>query len=150
MTYYHLPTDTERHPARLERKLSDGAMLGPPETGWSPELAQLCGFVPVTPATRPADTATHTSTRSVTRTGDTVAEVWTVVAKSAETLAAEQLQANRATIEARTATLIAQMNAITATTGTLTGAQLSGAVRQIAAGLRGIVRLTQNMLDATD
>jgi len=150
MSYYHLPTDAERHPGRLETKLSDGARLGPPDTGWTPELAALCGFVQITPATRPADTATHTSVRSVTRTRDTVAEVWTVVAKSAETLAGDRLQVNRATIEARTDALLVQLNAITATTGTLTGVQLSGAVRQIAAGLRAVVRLAQNKLDTAD
>lgn len=69
MSFYHLPTSTERHPGRLEAKLSDGYRIGPPDTGWTPELAATCGFVAVTPTTRPADTATHTTDRTIIATG---------------------------------------------------------------------------------
>lgn len=47
MTYFHLPTGTERHPGNLERKVSDGAMIGAPGGRWTPELAAVCGFLPV-------------------------------------------------------------------------------------------------------
>ena len=149
MTYYHLPTDTERRLPTAARRLDTGEwVLGLSDAPSA--LQEACGFVTITPATRPADTATHTSERSVVRTGDTVAEVWTVVPKSAESLAAEQSARNRATIEGRAATIVSQMNAITATTGALTAAQLSNAVRQIAAATRALTRLAVGLLDAAD
>lgn len=100
-SYYHLPTDTERHPVRLETKLADGYRIGAPAEGWTPELAALCGFVAITPTTRPADTPTHTSERNLVRTGNTVTETWTMVPKTAAALAAETQATNTVTLEGK-------------------------------------------------
>jgi len=150
MSFYHTPTSTERGPSRLEIKLSDGALLGPPDTGWTPELAQLCGFVQVVTNVRPADTATHTSDRTLSFPGGVPTETWTVRPKTQTELDGTAAQTNRATIESRALTLIGQLDTIAASTGTLTAAQLSSAVRQIAVGLRGLVRYSMNQLSTAD
>ena len=150
MSYYHQPSTTERGPGRLETKLSDGAQLGPPDSGWTPELAALCGFVVIAETARPADTATQTSDRTLTFPGGVPTVTWTVRPKTQAELDAATRQTNRATIEARALTIIGQMDTIVASSGTLTAAQLSGAVRQIAAGLRGLVRFSMNQLDSPD
>ena len=101
VSYYHLPTDTERHPGRLETKLADGARLGPPDTGWTPELAAMCGFVRVTPGVRPDDTATHTSVRGLIVDAPYVIEVWTAREWTADELAARNAPDRRAELIAQ-------------------------------------------------
>ena len=90
-----------RYPGRWEIKLSDGARLSPPEDGWTPQLAALCGFVPIVEVARPADTPTHTHDRTVALLVGVPTEVWTQRAKTAGELAADTQQANRATIDAQ-------------------------------------------------
>jgi hypothetical protein len=146
VSYFHLPTSTARNPGRLEAKLSDGYQISAPDGRWSPELAALCGFVPIVTVDRPADTPTHTSDRSVV---DAV-EVWTVRPKTAGELAAQTADANRATIEAAVTQHLSDLAAIANSSGTLTGAQLSNAVRVLARGQRRILRVLHNRLDAAD
>jgi hypothetical protein len=110
MSYYHLPTSTERSPGRLEQKLSDGAWLSPPDTGWTQELAALCGFVPVVTTTRPADTSTQTSDRSVVVADGVPTEQWTVRAKTQGELDADTAAANNTTIRSQAQTAL-QTNA---------------------------------------
>ena len=150
MTYYHTPTSTVRSPGRVEVKLSDRALLGPPESGWTPELAALCGFAVVVETAAPVVTAAQVAESSVTLVAGVPTRTWTVRAKTAPEVAADTAQANRATIQGRALTLIGQMDTIIATTGTLTAAQLSGFIRQIAVGLRGLTRVMMNKLDSAD
>jgi len=150
MTYYHTPTSTARNPGRLEQKLSDGYMIGPPEGGWTPELAAVCGFVVVVETAAPAVTASQVADSAVQLVNDVSTRVWTVRSKTQDELDADSQQANRATIEGRVTTLLGQLDTIAATSGTLTAAQLSGAVRQLAVGLRAVVRLQANRLDSAD
>jgi hypothetical protein len=90
--------------ARGERKLSDGALLRPPESMWTDDLAAVCGFVPVTDPGRPTLTSLQTLD---TNTVELIAGVPTIVYhvrdKTPEELAAEQLVATRV---ANTAALI--------------------------------------------
>lgn len=84
MSYYHAPSATFRSPGRLETKLSDGATLGPPETGWTAELAALCGFAPVVQTPRPEDTDDTTYDRSLAVVDGVPQVVWTARAKTAD------------------------------------------------------------------
>mgnify|MGYP000691666206 CR=1 FL=1 len=90
---YALVTDgiltAVRNPGRTETKLSDGRPLSPPDTGWSDELAALCGFVPIVEVTRPADTSTKTTDRTVTLVAGVPTVVWVQRDKSADELASD-------------------------------------------------------------
>lgn len=146
MSYFHLPTNTERGPGRLETKLSDGKQLGPPDTGWTPELAALCGFVVIVETARPADTATDTHVRSVNRVGDTVTVAWTQRPWTAPELAARQAATNGTTIRDRAATALTGNStflAKSAPTNLETIAQVKALTRQV----NGLIRLTINQLD---
>jgi len=147
MTYYHLPTSTARNPGRLEAKLSDGYQIGPPPGGWTPELAAVCGFVPIVTVDRPADTATHTSDRTVALVDGTPTEVWTVRAKTVDELAAQTAGTNRATIGARLGAHITALRKVKDGTTTLTAAQRD---QLLAAALLDTMRVLHNRLDAAD
>jgi len=67
-----------RNPGRLETKLFDGATLGPPPSGWTPELAALCGFLPVVKVARPTPSGPdRTHDRSVVLVAGTPTQTWT-------------------------------------------------------------------------
>lgn len=61
----------------------------------STAVQQSCGWYQVQTTTRPADTSTNTSDRSLTWTGSAVQEVWTVRAKTAAELDADVAAAER-------------------------------------------------------
>jgi hypothetical protein len=139
MSYYHIPTDTERSPRSGERRTDTGEWVTPPNREWSDADLAACGFVAVVPAARPDDTDTHTSDRSVTRTGDTVTEVWTVVPKTADALAAQTQDGNRGTIEDRLRTALAgnaTYLALATPTAAQTTAQAKALTRQVSALIR--------------
>ena len=139
MSYYHLPTATERNPRPGERRTDTGAWVTPLDGQWSPDDLTACGFVQITPGVRPDDTPTHTSERSLTRDGDTVQEVWTVVPKSADTLAAQTQDTNRGTIEDRLRQALAgnaTYLAIATPTAAQTTAQAKALTRQVSALIR--------------
>lgn len=146
MTYYHLPTNTERSPGRLETKLSDGAQLGPPDTGWTAELAALCGFVTVVNTARPADTPTETYVRSVVRIGDVVSVVWTARLWTADELAAQQANVNGDTIRDRAALALTGNSAFLAL-ATPTNAEAVAQIRALTRQVNGLIRLTIGHLD---
>lgn len=139
MTYYHLPTDTERQPRRSgERKTSDGFLLTPPEGGWTEELAALCGFVPVVDTPRPDDTATTTHDRSVELVNGTPTVLWTQRAKTADELAAVQQEQHRSTLDQAIADAITDLLALAeypaipvVPAGTHTTANLSNYLRAL-------------------
>lgn len=150
MSYYHVPTSTERNPGRLETKLSDGRKLGPPETGWSPELAALCGFVVVEETARPADTGSDTFDRTLTFPGGVPTVTWVQRPKTGAELAAEQSQANRSTIEQAVAQAIQDLAPIIDAAGNFSAAQATRAIQLIASIQRRQLRYMFNQLDATD
>jgi hypothetical protein len=76
------------------------------------------GWYQVTNATRPADTPTHTSDRSLVWNGTTAVETWTVRPKTTAELAGETRQANAATLEANLAQDLALMQTIIDTANT--------------------------------
>ena len=88
MSYYHLPTATERSPRSGERRTDTGEWVTPPNREWADDDLAACGFVAVVPAVRPDDTGTHTADRSVQVTDGTPVEVWTVRPWTADELAA--------------------------------------------------------------
>jgi len=149
MSFYHLPTSTERNPGRLEVKLSDGALLGPPDTGWTTELAQLCGFVRIVTAVRPADTATQTSTRTLTLPGGIPTETWTVRAKTQAELDAVTANTTAATITTQATTAIG-VNRTFLALATPTNAQVVAQVRALTRQNNGIIRLLVNRVSLAD
>ena len=150
MTYYHLPTSTERGPGRLETKLSDGASLGPPDTGWTPELAALCGFVVVVETVAPVATAAQVVESAVTLPGGVPTRTWSVRAKTPDEVDADTREANRSTIETRARNAIttnAAFLAIGAPTNAQVVAQTKALTRQVNALLR--LQLSDLLADIT-
>lgn len=150
MSYYHLPTSTERGPGRLETKLSDGASLGPPDTGWTPELAALCGFVAVVETAAPVVTAAQVAESTVTLPGGVPTRTWSVRAKTQPEIDADTPAANRVTIETRArnaATVNATFLAIGAPTNAQVLAQTKALTRQVNALLR--LQLSDLLADIT-
>ncbi len=140
MSYYHLPTNLERGPGRLETKLSDGRQLGPPEAGWTNELAALCGFVPVATKPRPDDTSTQTSDRSVVLVAGTPTEQWTVRAKSAAELDNDTHATVSADLEAKARTYLSAAATFLAL-ATPTQAQVLAQVQRNTRAISALVRL---------
>jgi len=150
MTYWHTPTSTEggRLPDAARRVDTQQWVLGLPDA--PAELQQACGWYAVVEPTAPTPSASQVVESTVQVVDGTPTRVYSLRAKTADETASDTQQANRATIEARVTALLGQLDAIAATSGTLTAAQLSGAVRQIAVGLRAVVRLQANRLDSAD
>ena len=149
MTYYHLPTDTERSPQAKEAK-PDGFVLGRPEGGWDAPTLAMLGFVTVVEVARPADTATDTYVSGTSRSGSVVTRTWTARPWTAEELAARAANANRTALSDRVQAHITALRAVKSSTGTLTGAQLSNAARANAAALLDVMRYLHGKLDALD
>jgi hypothetical protein len=86
-----------RNPRRSgEFKLSDGALLKPPATGWTDALAAVCGFVPVADPGPPAITSLQTfGDHTVELIGGVPTIVYHPRDKTAEELAAEIQAATR-------------------------------------------------------
>lgn len=148
MSYFHLPSSTERSPGRLETKLSDGAKLGPPETGWTDALAALCGFVQVAETSRPANTATDTFDRTVTLVGGVPTVVWVQRPWTADELTARTGETNSATIKAQARNALT-LNATYLAIGAPTNAQTAAQVRALTQQVNGVIRLSIGALDAT-
>ncbi len=80
MTYALVLSDTIHATGplpRAARRLSDGVWVSPPDGIWAPELAAVCGWLPVTETTRPADTDATTHDYSVTLVAGVPTETWT-------------------------------------------------------------------------
>lgn len=109
MTYYHLPTGTERNPRPGERRTDTGEWLTPPDGVWSPADAALCGFLPIITQDRPADTSAGTWDRTVQVIDGTPCERWTARPWTDAGQAAQGLPAGAA----RVATLLAVLEVFT-------------------------------------
>lgn len=144
--YYHLPTNTARGPARLERKLSDGALLGPPDTGWTDELAALCGFVPVVETAAPAVTAAQVAESTVQLVAGIPTRAWTVRAKTAAELAGDTANTNRGTLTTRASAALTG-NASFLAIATPTAAQVAAQVKALTRQVNALIRLQVGALD---
>jgi hypothetical protein len=113
------------------------------------QLAAL-GILPVVDVERPADTATHTTERSVELVAGVPTVVWTQRAWTADELAARTAAANNTAMRAEVDQALADLRLITGSSGTLTGAQLSNAVRLLARVLIRMIRFQLGKLDAVD
>lgn len=149
MSYYHLPSTTERSPGFEEVKLSDGAKLSPPRTGWTPTLAALCGFVVVVNTTPTGATQSQTYDRSLSVVGQTVTEVWTIRAKNAGELASDSRQAVVADIESRVNAYITASQTYLAI-GSPSAAQVAAQTTRNTRAIIGIIRQARSALQVTN
>lgn len=135
---------------RSARRLDNGAwVLGLREYG-TVETQQACGYFAVVDTVKPADTATTTHERSVELLDGTPTVVWTERAKTPDELASETAKRNDSTVRQQAEAALVDLRTIAQSSGTLTGAQLSNAVRVIARACIGLIRLQLGKLDATD
>jgi len=150
MTFFHIPTSAERGrpPDAARRVDTQQWVLGLPDA--PVELQQACGWYLVVEAAPPTPSASQVVESTVQVVNGVPTRVYSLRDKTADEIASDTQQANRATIEGRVTTLLGQLDTIAATSGTLTAAQLSGAVRQLAVGLRSVVRYQMNRLDSAD
>ena len=149
MSYYHTPSSVERGPGRLETKLSDGRLLGPPETGWTVELAALCGFVVVAETAQPAETTTHTSDRSLTFPAGVPTVTWTTRPKTQAELDAVTANTTAATITTQATTAIG-LNRTFLALAAPSNAEVVAHVRRLSRQNNGIIRLLVNRASLAD
>lgn len=114
VSYYHRPTDTERHPAAGERRIDTSAWITPVNGIWTADDLTACGFAPVTATVRPVDTDTHTTDRSVVLVDGVPTEQWTSREWTVDELAARNAPDPRAALlaEAVAATTVAKLRAV--------------------------------------
>jgi hypothetical protein len=113
------------------------------------QLAAL-GILPVVEVERPADTDTHTFERSIELVAGVPTVVWTQRAWTGDELAARAAFTNETTIRAEVDQALDGLRLITNSSGTLTAAQLSNAVRLLARVLIRVIRFQLGKLDAVD
>jgi hypothetical protein len=113
------------------------------------QLADL-GILPVVDVPRPADTDTHTFERSIELVAGVPTVAWTQRAWTVDELTARTAATNERTIRTEVEQALADLRLITGSSGTLTAAQLSNAVRLLARVLIRVIRFQLGKLDAVD
>jgi hypothetical protein len=113
------------------------------------QLAAL-GILPVVNTEQPANTATHTTERSVDLVAGVPTVVWTSRPWTADELATRTRDANDLTMRAEVDQALDGLRQIANSSGTLTAAQLSNGVRLLARVLIRVIRFQLNKLDAVD
>jgi hypothetical protein len=147
MTYALVINGTIEAVGRLPRGGdADGQWIEP----LTADNAHLCGWHQVVDTDRPDDTGVETWVRTIDVVDGTPTVVWVSRAWTDDELAARTAETNRQAIDGRVATHVAALRAIKNSTGTLTGAQLSNAVRALAAADLDVIRFLHNRLDALD
>lgn len=115
------------------------------------ETLLQAGWYPVIESTRPVDTPTGTSTPIYVVAGTVVNQTWASIPKTAEQIATEQLQITSNTIRQLLDETLPVLETITNTTNAnLIGNTLAAAVKDIARGVRRLIRLEINKLDGTN
>lgn len=116
-----------------------------------PVTLALVGWYLVTETTRPADTATNTSTAAYTFNGSAVVQSWTVVAKTPEQIAADTAASNSNTIRQLLNDTMPILDTITNTTNAnMSGNTAAAAIKDEARAIRRIIRLLTDNLAATN
>lgn len=93
------------------RRLDTGAWVTPSGGVWDPAVAAACGYLPVTDAARPADTAGTTWDRTLVLVAGVPTVVWVERAKTAGEVSAEQAAAARAANRATVAAIVDDLQA---------------------------------------
>lgn len=112
------------------------------------ELAE-CGWFKVVAVTRPADTATTTTDRSITMQAGKPTETWTVRNKTQAELDLERDQTNSTTIRNQ-ANAALDNNRTYLAIATPTNAQVVAQVRSLTQQMNGVIRLILGKLDGTN
>lgn len=151
MSYAHVHDDTPT-PAPLPRTATK------PDTGstahlrsTSREVREACGWYEIHDAPRPDDTAATTWDPGLTWDGTTVTRTWIERDKTADELAADTANTNRATITAATTTALATLQAhIDAPQITISNvAQAQTALRQLQSALQAQARILKRLIRYT-
>jgi hypothetical protein len=116
----------------------------------SAEFLASIGILPVVDTPRPADTDTATFVRSVELVAGVPTVVWVERLFTADELAARAAAVNAATMRAEVDQALDGLRQIANSSGTLTAAQLSNAVRLLARVLIRVIRFQLGKLDAVD
>ena len=93
------------------RRLDTGRWVTPPGGVWPTDLAAACGYLPITDAARPADTAGTTWDRTLTLVAGVPTVVWVERAKTAGEVSAEQAAAARVANRAVVAAIVDNLQA---------------------------------------
>ena len=130
-------------------RLDTGAWVTPADRAWTPALLAACGITPVQDTPRPADTATHTTTRTVTLLAGIPTETWTPRPWTLEEQTTRTETSNSETLRARARTTLGTNTtylAIAAPTTAQNTAQIKALTRQVSA----LIRLEVHALEVTD
>lgn len=101
MTYYHLPTATERNPRPGEQTIDTGQWITPYNGQWTDAEAALCGFLPITETAPPTLGPGETAEAAVTLVDGLPVRQWTIAAAPADPRADLIAQVEQATTVAK-------------------------------------------------
>ena len=131
------------------RRLDDGAwVVGLADA--TQALREATGWLEVVDTARPDDTDTATHDYSVELVAGVPTVTWTERDKTPDELAAEDQSETDALIRQQVKDHLSDLRTITGSSGSLTNAQLSNAVRVLARGQIRLIRLAVGLLDGTD
>lgn len=139
-------TLTNRGPGYEEIKISDSRPLSPPRTGWTDELAALCGFVPIVDTARPTDTTIVTYDRSVTLVAGVPTVQWTQRPKTQPELDADKAVSNEATIGTYLADAIATGGTLDVIIGTAALSLTQADLRTLQQQVKDLARIERRLV----
>lgn len=87
MTYYHLPTASERNPRPGEQTIDTGQWITPYNGQWTDAEAALCGFLPIVEPVAPTPGPDEVAEAAVALVDGLPVRQWTVRPKTADELA---------------------------------------------------------------
>lgn len=122
------------------RRLSDGAVINDLRN-LSVAVQQSCGWYQVADVAQPADTATHTTTRTLTLVGQTPTVTWVSRLKTAQELADAATAANEVTVNTFLTNAVATNGTLDLIIGTAAAAFTQQGLRDLQAQVKDIARV---------
>lgn len=138
-----------RYARMIDGVLASEGVLPPDLRDATVDDQRAAGYYAIlTDPPKPPDTATTTHNRSFDVASGSI--VWVERAKTADEVARSTATANESLLRQQVADHLADLRLIAGSSGTLTGVQLSNAVRVLARGQIRLIRLAVGLLDGTD